>query len=69
MPTEKRKKAGSRRPGARSGVYGLTYWAGGYYLSPSQFGSYTTAQETAGSTAGGEVTSTGSTGGDAGGAT
>ena len=68
MATERqRKKAGTRRPGARSGVYGLTYWTGGYYLSPSQFGSYTTAQETPGSTAGGEVTSTGSAG-DAGGA-
>lgn len=60
---------GARRPGYRSGAYGVTYWTGGYYLSPEQFG-YTTAQASGGS-GGGQITTTGSAdggGGDGGGA-
>ena len=53
-----------RRPGARKGVRGVTYWSGGFYLSPQQFG-YTTAQDPTAGMAGGEMST--ATGGDAGG--
>lgn len=70
-PTEEQIRAGMRRPGARSGAYGVRYLTGGYYLSPDQFGFSTAQQGPTAGMAGGEMsTATGgvSSGGDSGGA-
>jgi hypothetical protein len=64
--TKRHPKAGQRR-GLYGGVYGLSYYAGGGYLSSQQFGyGYTTAQASEGS-GGGSMTTTGGAEGGAGG--
>lgn len=61
----RRRMRGERRRGSYGGVYGLTYWTGGFYLSPAQFG-YTTAQEPVNGFGGGEMSTATAGAGDGG---